>query len=210
MPNPLRHRPGRLHLAALLVVPAFLIAAAGAALAAVTVYTSAATFTIDTNAGVVANFESRAVGATVSFTQGGVAFAAHPPLNNLYIIDGTYTNTNPRPTSRMLTGNGADDFDLTPPAGTYGLGFDTITNASAPPVVTVSAPDGTVLLSYTLTQAPNTAGFVGFFSDTPIGKVRWQATGGATQNTAIDNVRITASAVPAESASFGAVKSLFR
>ncbi len=210
MPNSLRHRPACQRLAALLVVSAFLLAAAGTAPAAVTVYTDAATFTIDTNAGVVADFEGRSTGPTGSFAQGGVTFMSHPPLDNLYIIDGTFLNTNPLPASQALTGNGVDDFDLLAPAGTYGFGFDTITNDAAPPVVTVYDADGSVLISYTLTQGPNTAGFVGFLSTTPIAKVRWQTEGGESINTAIDNVRINESTVAAEGASFGAVKSLFR
>ncbi len=205
------HRLGYRQVLLMALVPG-LLASFGTASAAVTAYTSETQFVTDTGAPVVADFNGRAYGATAAFTLGGIQFSAHPPLNNLFIIDSSVpiTNTNPIPTSRCLTGNGEDDIDMTLPSGTRAVGFNDITNAFAAPVVTLSAPDGTELLSYTLTQAPNRYGFVGFLSSTPIAKIRWRATGGATQNTAIDNVRVTTSPTETTTRTWGRVKTIYR
>lgn len=182
------------------------------ATAAVTFYTDETQFVIDTGAPVVADFNSRPPGPNLAFTLGGVGFAAHPPLNNLFIVDGSapLLNTNPTPLSRGLTGNGSDDIDVTPPSGTLALGFDTITNRFGPPVVTVYAPDSSVIATHTLTQAPNTFGFFGVLSTTPIGKVRWLADSGQTQNTVIDDVRFTDQPTDIEATSWSRVKRLYR
>jgi hypothetical protein len=194
-------------LSALLFLP-FVHQPAGAQ---VTFYQDLASFQHQIGVFLVSTFEAKAFGGTPAFDEGGIGFAAHPPLNNLFIIDGSVSlaNTNPTPTSKGLTGNGQDDIDLTLPANTLAVGFDTITNQFAPPVVTVYAPNGTVLATHTLTQAPNTYGFLGISSGASIGKVRWQGFQGHIQNTVIDNVRI-AVALPALPSTWGRLKRLYQ
>jgi len=187
-----------------------ILAGPGLANSAVTSFTDEAVFQGNATAPIVATFESRSFGATVAFSEGGVSFASHPPLDNLFIIDGTATNIHPTPTSKCLTGNADDDIDMTFPDGTHAVGFNEITNSFAAPVVTLFDSNGAELASFTLTQGVNTPGFVGFVSDTPIAKVRWLATSGELENTMIDNVRFGSSFAPAYSVTWGQIKGIYR
>ena len=187
-----------------------ILAGPGLASSAVTSFTDEAVFQGNATAPIVATFESRSFGATVAFSEGGVSFASHPPLDNLFIIDGTATNIHPTPTSKCLTGNADDDIDMTFPAGTHAVGFNEITNSFAAPVVTLFDSNGAELASFSLTQGVNTSGFVGFVSDTPIAKVRWLATSGNLENTMIDNVRFGSTFAPAYAATWGRIKGIYR
>lgn len=204
------HRPLRVAL----LLPVILVALAIPAAASVTFYTDLASFEAAVNGSDVlaATFESHALGSSKAFTEGTVAFAAHPPLNNLAFIGTTVplTNTNPTPHSKVLTGNGTDDMDVTPPAAIGGVGFETITNRFNPATVTVYAIDGSVMATYTLTQARNTYGYLGIVSTVAIGTVRWLGVTGETQNTAIDNVSISPLVSPATSPTWGRLKGLYR
>ena len=191
------------YLAAMLVGP-------GLANAAVTTFTDEAVFQGNATAPIVATFGSLSFGPVAAFSEGGVSFATHPPLDNLFIIDSTAVNIHPTPTSNCLTGNGNDDIDMTFPDGTHAVGFNETTNSFAAPVVTLFDSNGAELASFTLTQGVNTSGFVGFVSDTPIAKVRWLATSGDLENTMIDNVRFGASFAPASPATWGQIKGAYR
>ena len=186
-----------------------LLSAAGPAAAVVDVYTNESQFMSSFGTPISADFEAQAFGPQSTFAEGGIVFASHPPLDNLFIIDPSVVNTNPVPTSHCLTGNGVDDIDIILPGHVHVVGFNDITNQFAAPVVTLFAEDESILASYTLTQAPNTYGFVGFRSDAVIAKVRWLATGGDSENTAIDNVRY-GSDLATSVLTWGALKVVYR
>lgn len=98
----------------------------------------------------------------------------------------------PPPSSRVLSAHGNEDLTLTFGASCLGptaVGFETYTNGSAPPRVTIVDSMGTIT-TFALTQPPNTLGFVGVISPLPIVSVRWLATQGHIADTAIDNVRV--------------------
>jgi len=191
------------HLIAILVGP-------GLASSAVTSFTDETVFQGNATAPIVATFEGHSFGATTAFSEGGISFASHPPLDNLFIVDGTATNIHPTPTSKGLTGDGDDDIDMTFPDGTHAVGFNEITNSFAAPVVTLFDSNGAELASFSLTQGVNTSGFVGFVSDTPIAKVRWLATSGNLENTMIDNVRFGSTFAPASAVTWGRIKGNYR
>jgi hypothetical protein len=191
--------------------PVFLVAiliAPGIASAAVTSFTDEAIFLGNATAPIVATFESQSFGLIGGFIEGGVAFSS--PQDNLFIIDSTSVNTHPTPTSRGLTGNGNEDIEMTFPAGTHAVGFNEVTNVFAAPVVTVFDSDGAELATMTLTQGPNTYGFVGFVSDVAIAKVRWLATSGDLENTLVDNIRVGSTFAPAAAATWGRIKASYR
>ncbi|MHB8744893.1 MAG: PEP-CTERM sorting domain-containing protein, partial [Sulfuricaulis sp.] len=62
----------------------------------------------------------------------------------------------------------------------------------------VSVFDTSSLLigNYILTQAPDSAGFVGITSTVGIGSVRWLANSGGIKDTAIDNVYVSQVPIP--------------
>ncbi len=94
-------------------------------------------------------------------------------------------------TSNVLTANGNENFELTFASPPTAVGFDSITNFSTTkPVVTVYDTNGLLIGTYSLTQAPDSYGFVGIISNVPIGKIGWTAVFGEVQDTAIDNIRI--------------------
>ncbi|MDB5337605.1 MAG: hypothetical protein JWN70_3224 [Planctomycetaceae bacterium] len=94
-------------------------------------------------------------------------------------------------TSNVLTANGNEDFELTFATPPTTVGFDTITNFSTTkPVIHVYDTNGLLMGTYSLAQAPDSAGFVGIISNVPIGQIRWTAFQGEMQDTAIDNIRV--------------------
>ena len=163
---------------------------ASAARAQVTSYTNLAAFQSAAPSTVLrATFESFPIGQVNDIAEGGLSFS-----NNgggpLYILDPGLGGTSPAPLSKILTGNGNERFDITF-GGTnpFAVGFDTYTNFSLPPEISVFDGSNTLIGSFTLAQGPNTFGFFGVTSTTPIGRVLWSATNGNLDNTAIDNVR---------------------
>ena len=68
------------------------------------------------------------------------------------------------------------------------------------PIVTVFDTSDTLIGTYTLTQGPNTLGFVGFTSTVGIGRAHLLADQGETQDTGIDNVRVGLATVPVPAA----------
>lgn len=94
-------------------------------------------------------------------------------------------------TSNVLTVSGNENFDIIFADPPTAVGFDTITNFSATkPIVSVFDTDDVLIGTYTLTQAPDTFGFVGITSRVPIGRVHWLAHLGGIEDTGIDNVRV--------------------
>jgi hypothetical protein len=138
-----------------------------------------------------------------SITVGGVTFASldsAPFAPNLWIITpdgpGDFPST-PRQ-SNVLTSSGNEHFSLTFDSPMSAVGFDTYTNAFAPPVVSVYDTAGNLIDRDALSQSPASFGFIGVASTAGIGRIEWQATGGEVENTAIGNIRLapTAAAVP--------------
>ncbi len=131
----------------------------------------------------------------------------------MYVIGPTAVGTtSPPPPSHMLSANGQEDiFIAWPGFWAYAFGFTLLTNAYTPHTVTLYDASNAVFFTYHPTQAPNSIGFVGFVSDTPITKVHWVAAQGQLQNTALDNFHADLqAAVPTAPSSWGGVKALSR
>jgi len=137
-----------------------------------------------------------------AFTTNGVTFASLdsvPFSPNLIVAtpDGPFSFGAPLQ-SRVVTSTGNEHFSLAFDSPMSAVGFDTYTNAFAPPVVSVYDTRGNLIGQDVLSQSPDSLGFIGVVSTVGIGRVEWQATGGEAENTAIGNVRLApmASAVP--------------
>ena len=99
--------------------------------------------------------------------------------------------------SNVLTETGNEDITMTFSGSTTAVGWDCYTNFSTAPTVRVYDTNNVLLATFPLTQAPDTLGFFGIISSTPIGRINWLAVDGGIQDTAIDNIRTGASAPPA-------------
>ena len=173
--------------------------------AVVTFYDSAAAFAGVSTTTLRADFEgfshsADTPGIANPYSEGGVTFR-HP--TNLYIATPTGAAVAVGDiefpiSSNVLTASGNEDFILTFSGGApLAVAFDAFTNRFAAPVVTVFDLADVLIGSYTLTQGPNEAGFVGITSTVGIGSVRWTPTSGGIKDTAIDNIRVgTTNAVP--------------
>jgi hypothetical protein len=181
-------KPVRLSLAAVAAL------ALGPALAATTFYDDPVAFHAARVSTLKADFEafSNVVdtpGIANPYTEGGVNFS-NP--SNLYVaaaggaadladIDFPFS-------SNVLTVSGNEIITMSFAAGTVAVGFDSFTNYSDAPVVTVYDTGGMLIGSYVLAQGINSAGFVGVVSSVSIGRLVWTATDGGIKDTAIDNV----------------------
>lgn len=196
------------------LVSVLLLGVAPSAGAAITVYTSQASFLAAApTATLQATFESHAAAAIGPFTEGGLGFSSS--LGNMYIISaGAPGETVPLPTSKMLSANGQEDIVVTVNIGwTTAIGFTLLTNQYGPHTVTLTNPQNVAFYTYHPTQAPNTVGFVGFVSDdftTRISSLHWVADRGNLQNTALDNFYWRNDAVPVARGSWGRMKDLYR
>lgn len=94
--------------------------------------------------------------------------------------------------TNVLTSSGNQDITLSfsGPAPKV-VGFDSFTNHFGPPVVSVFDTAHSLIGSFTLTQGPSTAGFVGITSSVGLGEVRWLGDRGQDKDTGIDNVRVS-------------------
>jgi hypothetical protein len=201
--------PTRMHASRLIGSLLFTLAAASVAGAAVTYYSDQAAFLTASGAILHADFESNAVGPTAAFSSGSLHFDAVP--SNLYILPAYSTDSNPTPSSRALAGNGNENIYISFMSGLGTvIGFTAASNRYGPPILEILAEDQTVLASFTVALAPNQSGFVGVISTTPFKWVRWLADGGQIQDTWIDDVYAADSATPAQDATWGEIKSLFR
>jgi hypothetical protein len=149
-----------------------LAAAAHSAKAQITVFTDLASFQAAApSATVKSTFEGFSTGEVGDITDGGLSFA-----NNgggpLYILDPSTGGTSPAPQSKILTANGNERFDITFGATTpTAVGFQTYTNSFAPPVVSFFNAANAQIGSVTLSQGPDTLGFLGVTSTVPIARV---------------------------------------
>ena len=179
--------------------------------AAVTVYTSLASFQAAApSAALLATFESRATGPVGTFTEGGLTFSS--PLS-MYIISPAVTGTtNPPPPSKMLSASGRESFFASLSSGvTYSLGLTILTNRFGPHTLKLYDGGNAVFYTYLTTQAPNTVGFVGFVSTTPISKMHWASDRGETENTALDNFYAAPEdPTPTTTSTWGRIKALYR
>ena len=185
------------------------LATASVAGAAVTYYSDEAAFLTASGAILHADFEANAVGPTAPFSSGSLHFDAVP--SNLFILPAFSTDSNPPPSSRALAGNGNENIYISFSSGLGTvIGFTAASNSYGPPILEVLAADLSVMASFTVALAPNQSGFVGVISTTPFKSVRWLAEGGQIQDTWIDDVYAADSATPAQDATWGEIKSLFR
>lgn len=186
-----------------------MLAAATSAGAAVTYYSDKAAFLVDSGATLQADFESNAVGPASPFGSGSLSFSAVP--SNLYILPAYSTDSNPTPASHALAGNGNENIYISFMSGLgTEIGFTAASNSFGPPILEVLAADQSVMASFTVPLAPNQSGFVGVISTTPFAQVRWLADGGQIQDTWLDDVYGADSATPAQDATWGGIKSLYR
>lgn len=142
------------------------------------------------------------------FTTHGITFTQLPgghPNVVPYISDPGNLGNPFEPTTKTLDGNGDENFliQLTSGGSFTAIGFDVVTNQFGAPVVSLFDTGNFLIGSYTLTQDPNTLGFFGATSTTPIGSVTFIVDRGWIQNTALDNVQIGSSAP--EPAAFGSL-----
>ena len=143
---------------------------------------------------VIEDYESQPFGPIGDFSSGGIT---HTNLNTapgaeLFIGDPSLNGAPALFTSRFLTANGNEMFQLHLDTPTQVLGFDTFTNAMGPVLVMFLDASSNVL-DVTLIGGGDTqpaAGFLGVISQTPIATFRWQAMNGEFVNTGIDNIRI--------------------
>ena len=191
------HRAQYTRLAGRAVLTAAALAAALPASAAVTFYDSMAGFLGASTSTLQATFEGFSTAADTPgianpYTEGSVTFA-HP--SNLYIaVPGGAAATldfDVAPTSNVLTVSGNEDIAMSfgGPAPTA-VGFTSITNQFAAPVVGVYDTANLLIGSYVLTQGPATIGFVGITSSVAIGRVQWVPTSGGVKDTALDNIYV--------------------
>ena len=160
----------------------------------VVVYTDAVAFQSATQTTLQATYESFSEGIHPDpVVDGNVVATRAPGGDPLYVGhpglpgDGS---TLPHLQSAGLMANGNEGIDLTLTGGIYNaVGFDTITNFGAAPVVSVFDTNDNLVASFALPQLPNTYGFLGITADVTIARVRWFANGGEVQNTVLDNVR---------------------
>ena len=175
--------------------------------AAVTVYTSLATFqAAATSATLLVDFETRNALQANPFTDHTLTFSS---TNSLYIITPANPGTtSPLPPSRMLSASGIEDFTVVMPSASA-VGFTLLNNAYGPHTVTLTEVNN-VPFVYHPTQAHNTIGFIGFTSTTAIVKLRWQSVNGQIQNTALDNFYWQSLASPTTLTTWGRLKTLYR
>ena len=115
--------------------------------------------------------------------------------NELFIAPDGQTNFGPDASpsftanTKVLTGNGADVFDIFFKNPTSAFGFDTYVNSISPgEMVSVFDLNDTLLGAYQISHAANVVGFFGVTANEVIGRVRFDSGGGASLNTGIDNI----------------------
>ncbi len=174
-----------MRLAAALTLAA-LLPATGAA--QTSFFTSRLVWDPASSAGIVADFNARPIGGTGSFSEGGITFSS--PGSQLYIVPIGSTDSNPLPTSPYLVGNGPDIILMSFGSGIRGIGFDVTSNRYAPASIDVYGAGNLLLGSYTMTQAPNSYGFVGISATSDITSVLFTAVNGQIQDAGVDNIRL--------------------
>ncbi len=118
------------------------------------------------------------------WTLNGVTYSGHAgtPGPNIYVI-------NPSPlTGPALTANGDEDIDLVMSTPRTAIGIDISVNPFGPVTVSVFGENGAQLGAVDV--APNTQGFIGCVSGTPIRRLNFRSVRGAQINSLLDNVRL--------------------
>ena len=172
-------------------------------------YSSLAAFQAVSNTTVQATFENFMPLNTNYYspiTEGAVTFTSGPISTqspNLIVITpnvGTSVFGEPL-ASNVLTESGNENINMTFSTPMTAVGWDAYTNRFADPTVSVYDTNNVLLAAFTLTQAPDTLGFFGVISTSPIGRINWLAVSGELEDTGIDNIRSSPAPVP-EASSF--------
>ncbi len=180
-----------------------------AAFAGVIAYNNLATFTGASTTSIVATFGAFVpkdtnvfVPPNPPYTEGGITFRpidSAPLTPNLYVAapGGACSGCFGVPvTQNILTSSGNEHFDISFAGGPTAIGWDTYTNPFNPPIVTVFDTANSLIGTFTLTQPPNTLGFFGLTSTTPIGRIEWLADRGEIRDTGVARFRVGITAVP--------------
>ena len=134
-------------------------------------------------------------------TEGAVTFTA----GSLYVMPpgaaGRATQFGLALTSNVLTESGNEDITMSFSGPTTAVGWDSYTNYSTAPTVSVYDTNNMLLATFPMTQAPDTLGFFGVISSTPIGRINWLAVNGGAENTGLDNIRTNTGAPVPEASS---------
>lgn len=144
------------------------------------------------------------------FTTNGITFTqlagGHPNIIP-YISDPGNVGNAFEPPTKTLDANGDENFRIQlASASTFtAFGLDVLTNQFGAPVVSLYDASSALIASFALTQTPNTLGFFGAISTTPIASVTFIVDRGWIENTALDNVAIGAASDTPEPAAFGSV-----
>jgi hypothetical protein len=109
------------------------------------------------------------------------------------------SNTNPKPLSPTLVGNGEDDYLLTFNMAVDSVGLELLTNFTADHTITLTYSDGTTetFVDAVLQTGPNTFEFVGFASSKPIQSVFVDTVDGSVQNEGLSAILVAAGKVSA-------------
>lgn len=168
------------------------LAFSGSANASVTLYTSRASFLAANAVSNTADFEGVTAGFVADpFTQNGITF--HNRAGGaLYLAPANGAGTSPDNATQLLEANGDENFRIGLSSGSsFGaIGFDFYSNAYGPAAFSLFSANGSLIASFTNTQAPNTIAFIGFSSTDPIAYLDSLVDRGWRENTAIDNVLV--------------------
>lgn len=181
-----------------ILAPALMLAALGAtsAMAAVTTYTSQASYLADTTTSNLATFDdlvSQSYGQTLS-TQGIhiTSLTGGHVIHDVYIDPPATNNFAVPSTTNVLDANGDENFRIQLASGNnFGaIGFDFYANQYGAPSFALYDSSNALIATINVPQTPSTLGFIGFTSTTPIAYITTTVDRGWVQNTGYDNLRI--------------------
>ena len=191
----LTRRFGALNMCTISLIAAFALSSslASPASASVAIYTSASAFAAATSIQHTAGFEGLPYGVShAPFAQDGIKFTALG-IDFYVTSPGQALTQNPNtfPTS-ALSADGDENFrmELASGASFGAIGLDYATNRFGPPIVRLYSDLGAFMGAFTVPIAPDSVGFFGLISTTPIGYATSIVDRGFIEDTAIDNVRI--------------------
>jgi len=183
----------------ILLAAAAAVICSTAAQATVTTYTSASAYAAAVSIAHRMTFEGLPESRRfVPIIEDGISVS--PLAIDLYITrpgEALERNSVSFPTT-ALTADGDENFEfrLTSGASFGAIGMDYATNKYGPPVLSLYTPGGALIGSFTVPLGPETVGFFGLLSTTPIGYARSIVDRGYIADTAVDNIRI-GTALPA-------------
>ena len=169
-----------------------------AAHATVTIYTSQTAFSAAAAIDHIATFEGLPFGPnTDPLVQDGIRFHSLPGAtlqHDLYVTSPgqPLTGNSASFATQALSANGDENFQIQLSSGmAFGaIGLDYATNRFNAPMLSLFTPAGVLIGAFTVPQGPQTLGFFGLISSTPIGYATSIVDRGYIADTAIDNVRI--------------------